>query len=485
MGPTGWWNRQLGSRSRHVLLVSLLGLATFAFAIASAGSAYAASAIAVTAVPGNKSGQIFMQWPSIESATQYKVCANSTCTFLSSDTTNHVFNGLSPGTQYTLNVTALSSSGQTLASGSTTAYPAGASIPDVTLVAPGSSADEIEVQVQNASSTDTYVAADGSYKSPATSPSSGSVVFEIPTADATIGSTIDVTAFGNGNADEASAQAELAVLPPVEDLSALIQPTGTLTVSWEAPTLPGGATFSNYSVVISGNGQQTSPISTTSTSLSELLSKLSFSPTSVAVQVDATDSSYNALGYVASEQSVAATAPIGQPTFAPPPPEPRAVGETCGAGGTLVEIWGRNLAGTTVDFAGVDAGPVSVLSSTEVEVEAPHGITRVGRIVVTGPGGSVAVPGWVRWNPACATETVAWATPAPTGAVTLHVAVVGQGNSLSGKTIIVLDRSGEQVARLTTSSSPSTVVLPIADGPFQAIFDGSAHWAASQSGNVA
>lgn len=474
-------------RVGRVLVGGLLGLGLVALALSKPQVAYAQTSMMLTTAPGNRIGQIYVQWPSITNASSYEVCADSSCTSRSSsqgDST--VFNSLSTGTQYTITVTAQSSSGQTLASGTTTAYPAGATIPDVSAIAPTSS--EMAVQITDASSSDTYQVADGSYSSAPESPATSSLTIDLPLQDAAPGSTISVTAYGDGNADEASAPANFTVLSPVQDLSATLAASGTLAVSWTAPSLPGGVTFTEYSVLISGSGQSYTA-STTSTSLTLSQSTLGFTPTSAAIQVEATDSSYSSLGYSAEETSVEATAAVTSASSssspAPPPPQPVAVGETCGAAGTMVQIWGQDLAGSIVRFAGVDSGPVTVLSASEVQVAVPHGVSRDGRIVVIGAGGSAALPGWVHWSPACPTTTLLWATPAGPGEVTLHVAVVGQGNCLSGKTVVVLGSDGAQVARLTTAASPSTVLVPLVDGPFQAVFDGDAHCSASASGEVA
>lgn len=490
MGPTGRRTLRLRSRGCYAILASLVGLGALASAVGNATAAYASSQITVTAVPGNRSGQIYVQWPTVANAAQYEVCADSTnCVVEGSTTTSDVFNGLTLGTQYTITVKAQSGSGATLASGQATAYPAGATIPDVNEIAPTSG--EMAIQISSASSSDTYQVTDGSYSSTPTTAATSTLTIDVPLQDARPGSTISVTAYGGGNTDEASAPANLPVLPPVTDLSAVLEASGTLNVSWSAPSLPSGATFTGYSLVVSGGGTSDT-VSTTSTSVSLSTATLGFTPTSAAVQIEATDSSYNALGYSAQETSVAATAAVtsvspspSPPPPAPPAPQPVAVGETCGAAGTLVQIWGQDLAGSTVRFAGVDSGPVTVLSASEVQVAVPHGVSRDGRIVVTGPGGATAVPGWVRWSPACPTTTLMWATAAGSGEVMLHVAVVGQGDCLSGKTVVVLGRGGAQVARLTTAASASTVLVPLADGPFQAVFDGDAHCGASASGEVA
>lgn len=192
--------------------------------------------------------------------------------------------------------------------------------------------------------------------------------------------------------------------------------------------------------------------------------------------------------HVISVSSVPPSGSGSSPTFpvaTPPPPEPVAVGETCGAGGTVVQLWGENLAGSTVRFANATSGVVTMLSGTEAEVSVPHGVDGIGPVTVVGPGGqAVAVP-HVTWDPACGTETLEWSSPAGPGQVSLHVEVVGgNGKCLSSKTVVVLGRDGEQVAKLTTTDAPSVVTLPISEGPFQAVFDGDAHCGASESGLV-
>jgi len=164
------------------------------------------------------------------------------------------------------------------------------------------------------------------------------------------------------------------------------------------------------------------------------------------------------------------------------------VGETCGAAGTEVQIWGDDLAGSTVRFANATSGVVTMLSPTEAEATVPHAIDGLGPITVIGPGGqAVQVPG-VTWNPACATQTMSWTTPAGPGQVTLHVVLISSSSAshcLSGKTIVVLGREGEQVAKVETTATPITLVLPVFEGPFTAVFDGDARCGPSQSEPVA
>jgi len=182
------------------------------------------------------------------------------------------------------------------------------------------------------------------------------------------------------------------------------------------------------------------------------------------------------------------TMPPTPVAFTPPPPDPVAVGETCGAAGTKVQIWGENLAGSVVRFANATSGAVEVLSPTEVQATVPHGVDGLGPIAVVGPDGQAEdVPG-VTWNPACQTHTLAWTTPGGPGQVVLHVALVSADSSihcLSDKTVVVLGRDGEQVAKFETGAEPTTLVLPVAEGPYTAVFDGDVHCAPSQSGAVA
>lgn len=172
------------------------------------------------------------------------------------------------------------------------------------------------------------------------------------------------------------------------------------------------------------------------------------------------------------------------PAPAPPPPAPSAVGETCGPGGTEVQLWGSDLAGSTVRFADQTSGVVTMLSGSEAEVAVPHGVTREGRIVVVGPGGqAVPVPD-VTWDPACPTELLAWTTPLNATSVALHLELAANGEAVPGQSVVVLGKDGEQVTRLTTTSAPSSVVVPDAEGPFVAVFDGSLHWQASESAPI-
>lgn len=189
-----------------------------------------------------------------------------------------------------------------------------------------------------------------------------------------------------------------------------------------------------------------------------------------------------------SSGTTSTTPPSPPVVVTPPPPEPVAVGETCGAAGTEVQIWGDDLAGSTVRFANATSGVVTMLSPTEAEATVPHAIDGLGPITVIGPGGqAVQVPG-VTWNPACATQTMSWTTPAGPGQVTLHVVLISSSSAshcLSGKTIVVLGREGEQVAKVETTATPITLVLPVFEGPFTAVFDGDARCGPSQSEPVA
>jgi len=188
-----------------------------------------------------------------------------------------------------------------------------------------------------------------------------------------------------------------------------------------------------------------------------------------------------------SSGSGSSTTPTSPPVFTPPPPEPVAVGETCGAAGTEVQIWGENLAGSVVRFANAISGAVKMLSPTEAEATVPHGVDGLGPITVIGPGGQTAqVPG-VTWDPACQTRTMAWATPGGPGQVVLHVALVSASSAsdpLPGRTVVVLGRDGEQVERFKTGSAPTTFLLPISEGPFTAVFDGDVHCGPSESAAV-
>lgn len=168
----------------------------------------------------------------------------------------------------------------------------------------------------------------------------------------------------------------------------------------------------------------------------------------------------------------------------PPPPQPAAVGETCGAGGTTVQLWGTDLAGSRVRFAGQTSGVVTMLSATEAETTVPKGVDREGRIVVVGPGGQAVPVLDATWDPTCPTEALLWTTPDTSASVDLHVEVAANGQAIPGQTVVVLGKDGKQVARLTTTSSPSSVVVPYYDYPFVAVFDGSKHWGASQSRTV-
>jgi len=188
-----------------------------------------------------------------------------------------------------------------------------------------------------------------------------------------------------------------------------------------------------------------------------------------------------------SSGSGSSTTPTSPPVFTPPPPEPVAVGETCGAAGTEVQIWGENLAGSVVRFANATSGAVKMLSPTEAEATVPHGVDGLGPITVIGPGGQAAqVPG-VTWDPTCQTRTMAWTTPGGPEQVVLHVALVSASSAfypLPGRTVVVLGRDGEQVERFETGSAPTTFLLPISEGPFTAVFDGGAHFGPSESAAV-
>jgi len=184
---------------------------------------------------------------------------------------------------------------------------------------------------------------------------------------------------------------------------------------------------------------------------------------------------------------VTGSVPGATSSFTPPPPEPVAVGETCGASGTEVQIWGENLAGSVVRFANATSGAVTMLSPTEAEATVPHGVDGLGPITVIGPDGQTAqVPG-VTWDPACQTRTMAWTTPGGPKQVVLHVALVSVSSAsdpLPGRTVVVLGRDGEQVERFKTGSAPTTFLLPISEGPFTAVFDGGAHCGPSESAAV-
>jgi len=188
-----------------------------------------------------------------------------------------------------------------------------------------------------------------------------------------------------------------------------------------------------------------------------------------------------------SSGSGSSTTQSSPPVFTAPPPDPVAVGETCGAAGTEVQIWGENLAGSVVRFANATSGGVTMLSPTEAEATVPHGVDGLGPITVIGPGGQAAqVPG-VTWDPTCQTRTMAWATPGGPGQVVLHVVLVSvssASHSLPDRTVVVLGRDGEQVERFETGSAPNTFLLPISEGPFTAVFDGGAHFGPSESGAV-
>jgi hypothetical protein len=140
-----------------------------------------------------------------------------------------------------------------------------------------------------------------------------------------------------------------------------------------------------------------------------------------------------------------------------------------------------------VRFANATSGAVKMLSPTEAEATVPHGVDGLGPITVIGPGGQRArVPG-VTWDPACPTRTMAWTTPGGPGQVVLHVALVSATSAfypLSGRTVVVLGRDGEQMERFQTGSAPTTFLLPISEGPFTAVFDGSAHCGPSESAAV-
>jgi len=164
----------------------------------------------------------------------------------------------------------------------------------------------------------------------------------------------------------------------------------------------------------------------------------------------------------------------------PPPPEPVAVGQTCGAGGTQVDIWGQNLAGSTVRFAGVESAPVRVLGPGEVQATVPHGVRRDGRIVVVGPGGqAVPVPGWPRWHVACPTALSVGLRR--DGGLVRAVATLDSGNTPVSDARVVLLRNGQQVADLRTGPhGHAWAVVGPGDVPTEAVFDGAAHLVASE-----
>jgi len=224
-----------------------------------------------------------------------------------------------------------------------------------------------------------------------------------------------------------------------------------------------------------GSGSNSSSTGTSSTS--------STSPSGSSTSSSTGSNTSSSTGTNASSSSL--PTPVA---FTPPPPDPVAVGETCGAAGTKVQIWGENLAGSVVRFANATSGAVEVLSPTEAQATVPHGVDGLGPITVVGPGGqAVDVPGVTR-NRACQTHTLAWATPGGPGQVVLHVALVSADSSLhclSDKTVVVLGRDGEQVVKFETTAEPTSLVLPVAEGPYTAVFDGDVHCAPSESGAVA
>jgi len=175
--------------------------------------------------------------------------------------------------------------------------------------------------------------------------------------------------------------------------------------------------------------------------------------------------------------------PASTPTpvpFTPPPPDPVAVGQTCGAGGTQVDIWGQNLAGSTVRFAGTPSAPVQVLGPGEVQATVPYGVRRNGRIVVVGAGGqAVPGPGWVRWQTACPTALSVGLRRV--GGLVEATATLDEGNTpvVGGRVVLLHD--GRQVASLLTGPHGHAWAVFLPDNtPTEAVFDGSAHLVASE-----
>jgi len=166
--------------------------------------------------------------------------------------------------------------------------------------------------------------------------------------------------------------------------------------------------------------------------------------------------------------------------FTPPPPDPVAVGQTCGAGGTQVQIWGQNLAGSTVRFAGIESAPVRVLGPGEVQTTVPHGVRRDGRIVVVGPGGqAVPVPGWPRWHVACPTALSVGLRRV--GGLVEATATLDSGNTPVVGGRVVLLRNGEQVGSLLTGPHGHAGAVFLPDNtPTEAVFDGASHLRASE-----
>lgn len=167
------------------------------------------------------------------------------------------------------------------------------------------------------------------------------------------------------------------------------------------------------------------------------------------------------------------------PVVTPPAPQPAAIDLTCGAGGATADIWGQDLAGSTVRFAGVSSGMVQMISNTEAQVQVPHGIKGTGPIAVVGPGGqAVSIPG-VTWDPQCPTDTVLDSV-----SLTSAGGVRVQVSADASETPVAVLHDGQTVAVLSaTLEHPAVVTLlgvPAA-GRWQAVFDGSAHLQASQS----
>jgi len=197
----------------------------------------------------------------------------------------------------------------------------------------------------------------------------------------------------------------------------------------------------------------------------------------VVVKLDPNGTSF----YAEVPVTTTTTTPTPTPVpFTLPPPEPVAVGQTCGAGGTEVQIWGQDLAGSTIRFAGVTSAPVQEVGPDEVQATVPHGIERDGRIVVVGPGGqAVPVPGWPRWHVACPTALSVGLRRV--GGLVEAVATLDEGNTPVGDARVVLLHDGQQVASLLTGPHGHAwaVFLP-GDAPTEAVFDGSAHLVASE-----
>jgi len=180
-----------------------------------------------------------------------------------------------------------------------------------------------------------------------------------------------------------------------------------------------------------------------------------------------------------SATSTTTTSTITSPTpvvFTPPAPDPVAVGQTCGAGGTKVDIWGQDLAGSVVRFAGMTSALVIVLGPGEVQATVPHGVERDGRIVVVGQGGqAVAVP-QARWHPACPTTTYLRSlTPLPGG----RVRVVAASTAVGAEVAVLRDGVTVGSAVVPPDESITMDVAAELPGRWQVVFDGSAHLRAS------